>query len=192
MQKKRQKPLQFLQKGCVPKKNLRSQAKGFLTLFFISISMLFISTGIITTHRKYVEKDITKKFTHLYERDQNLLQRKISLDTPSSIQEKMDVFRKEIHEEKSFFPFIPTIPSATEVLEWLHAHPFFSNKVEKIQYKLISFPTLQKMYTPYKAQVILQFSQEISPDEMQKTLHKNSFIDSPSWEKNTLTFYLKK
>lgn len=145
--------VQFRQKGFIPKKFIRKSLQRYFALFAFSLvgslAFYFVKSHEINSE----DERITQAFNIAYLQDDV---GKVKEEKSLPFTQKYSTWNKALKNKN--FPFFFEGPRATDVLAWLEAHPLTSTiEIEKLDYKLVSFPKIGSPAAPYKVQVQLEY-----------------------------------
>ncbi len=143
-------------------KSLQKRKKAIL--FFSSLCLGALSLLSIASH-------VFFKFQ--YEKLQDTVRAylpqtfsEMNLSSPEEIRKALTTWEKTVGVQKLPFPFLPTLPSAADVLAWLSTHPSLSTKeglpkegisIQAVRYHLYQYPKLGTGKEPYLAKVEIEF-----------------------------------
>lgn len=156
--------LQFRKGEFVSQKSLRRLGIYATTLFSLSFlfALALIFLGTWQTAVKEEEKVLFLSRS-LESYDPNI---KKELFQKENAKEILESWNRMVRIHDKEYPYILTVPNVSEFLQWFNHFPLLTRlkedsdplEIHRIDYKLVSFPSLQSGKDPYKARVEIEFT----------------------------------
>ena len=155
--------VQFLQSKWIPSRHREKRKRGAFRFAALSIgAALIMGLGGHALLKKKENVLVQQLFSHLPST--------LSKNTPQGAAEWEELlwqWESSLNAQKLPFPFIPTVPSISDVLAWLSAHPALSSsdggkkegiEIKNFRYQLYKHPKLGESGGLYAAKVDLELT----------------------------------